>query len=407
MNDTAIRLSGLGVRYSLRREKDGDPARGLARLLRRRRKTDLWALKGIDLEIRRGEIFGVIGSNGAGKSTLLKALAGVIPVTEGSVAVTGRLAPLIEIGAAFNPELTGAENIYLTGSIYRIPRRKIRENFEAIIEFSGLRKFIHSPVKNYSSGMFIRLAFSIVLFFEPDVVLIDEVFAVGDAVFQQRSFEKIIAFRERGAAIVLVTHDLDFIGRICGRTLVLSKGKASFLGPTEEAVAHYQELIKGREGLEEDTAPKPAAIPYTDESQRWGNKLVELKDVHFVDETGMPKKFFRTGDYFEARIAYRSRLEGEAPVFGVALSTLQHLLIFGPNTLESAFPDPIPAEGTVRFIIPSLPFLEGEYLLSVSAYDRSLQTAYDHHEQMYYFRVMKHPEREFGTVRIGCRWEIG
>lgn len=407
MNDIAIKLSGLGVRYSLNLEKDGHRARGLASLLGRRRKVDLWALKDLDLEVRRGEIFGVIGSNGAGKSTLLKALAGIIPVTEGSVAVDGRLAPLIEIGAAFNPELTGAENIYLTGSIYRIPRKKIRENFENIIEFSGLRKFIHSPVKNYSSGMFIRLAFSIVIFFEPDVVLIDEVFAVGDAVFQQRSFEKIIEFRERGAAIVLVTHDLNFISRICGRTLVLSKGKASFLGPTEEAVTHYQELIKTKEGLEEDTAAAPAPVLFSDETKRWGNKLVELRDVHFVDENGTPKKFFRTGDYFEARITYRSRLEGEAPVFGVALSTVQKLLIYGPNTLESAFPDRIPAEGTVRFIIPSLPLLDGEYLLSVSAYDRSLKTAYDHHEQMYYFRVLKHAGQEFGYVRIGCRWEIG
>jgi ABC-type polysaccharide/polyol phosphate transport system ATPase subunit len=405
MNDTAIRLSGLGVKYSLNLEKGGGRARGLASLLRRRRKVDLWALKDVDLEVRRGEIFGVIGSNGAGKSTLLKALAGIIPVTEGSFATDGRLAPLIEIGAAFNPELTGAENIYLTGSIYRIPRKKIRENFENIIEFSGLRKFIHSPVKNYSSGMFIRLAFSIVIFFEPDIVLIDEVFAVGDAVFQQRSFEKIIEFRERGAAIVLVTHDLGFISRICGRTLVLSKGKASFLGPTEEAVAHYLELIKTKEGLEEDTAAAPA--PFSDETKRWGNKLVELRGVHFVDENGIPKKFFHTGDYFEARIMYRSRLEGEAPVFGVALSTVHKLLIYGPNTLESAFPNRIPGEGIVRFIIPSLPLLDGEYLFSVSAYDRSLKTAYDHHEQMYYFRVLKHPEREFGYVRIGCRWEIG
>ena len=403
----AIELSGLGVRYSLNLAKDGGQARGLASFVGFRRKVDLWALKGIDLEVRRGEIFGIIGSNGAGKSTLLKALAGIIPVTEGRIAVSGRLAPLIELGAAFNPELTGAENIYLTGSIYRIPRKKIRDNFERIIEFSGLRKFIHSPVKNYSSGMFIRLAFSIVLFFEADVVLIDEVFAVGDAVFQQRSFEKIIEFRERGSAIVLVTHDLDFISRICGRTLVLSKGRPSFLGPTEEAVGHYKELIKKKEGLEEDTAPAAAApVLYAEDTRRWGNKLVELRGVQFVDEQGTPKKFFRTGDYFEARIAYRSRLEGEPPVFGVALSTVQGLLIYGPNTTHVEFPAGVPAEGTVRFAIPRLPLLDGEYLFSVSAYDRSLQKAYDHHERMYYFRVIGSDGPEFGNVRIDCRWSI-
>lgn len=406
MDDIAIKLSRMGVRYSLNLEKDGGPRRRLAALFGRARRMDLWALKDLDLEVRRGEIFGVIGSNGAGKSTLLKALAGIIPYTEGRLETRGRIAPLIEIGAAFNPELTGAENIYLTGSIYRIPRKRIRDNFEAIIEFSGLRKFIHSPVKNYSSGMFIRLAFSIVIFFEPEIVLIDEVFAVGDAVFQQRSFEKIIEFRDRGAAIVLVTHDLGFVSRICGRALVLSKGQASFLGPTEEAVTHYQELIKGKEGLEQDTAAA-APAPYSDDTSRWGTKEVELRDVHFVDETGTPKKVFRTGDYFEARVAYVSRLGGPAPVFGAALSTIHKLLIYGPNTLEAEFPAEVPAEGTVRFIIPSLPLLDGEYLFSVSAYDRSLKTAYDHHERMYYFRVLKHPEKDFGYVRIACRWELG
>ncbi len=401
MNPISIKLEGLGIRYFIRQEKAG----GLKSILRRRKKVDLWALKGIDLEVRKGEIFGVIGSNGAGKSTLLKALSGIIPVTEGTVALDGRIAPLIELGAAFNPELTGAENIYLTGSIYRVPRRVIREKFDSIVEFAGLRKFIHSPVKNYSSGMFIRLAFSIVIFFEPDVVLIDEVFAVGDAVFQQRSFEKILEFRDRGATIVLVTHDLDFVSRICDRTLVLSNGRASFLGPTEEAIRHYQGLIKNREGLEEGTSSAPPAA--SGDSRRWGNKEVELRDVLFLDETGTPKKQFHTGDYFEARVSYVSRLRDKVPVFGAALSTIHGLLIYGPNTLEARFPERIPAEGTVRFIIPQLPLLDGEYHFSVSAYDRSLSTAYDHHDRMYYFRVLKHPEKEFGYVRIACRWELG
>ncbi|MHB8093440.1 MAG: ABC transporter ATP-binding protein [Candidatus Aminicenantales bacterium] len=399
MNPISIKLEGLGIKYFIRQEG----ARGLRAIFQRRKKVDLWALKGIDLEVRKGEIFGVIGSNGAGKSTLLKALSGIIPVTEGTVALDGRIAPLIELGAAFNPELTGAENIYLTGSIYRVPRRVIREKFDSIVEFAGLRKFIHSPVKNYSSGMFIRLAFSIVIFFEPDVVLIDEVFAVGDAVFQQRSFEKILEFRERGATIVLVTHDLDFVSRICDRTLVLSNGRASFLGPTAGAIAHYLELIKKKEGIEEGTAPSPRLGA---DSKRWGNEEVELREVQFVDHKGAPTKFFQTGDYFEARIIYHSRLQGETPIFGVALSTIHGLLIYGPNTLNSSFPERIPSDGIVRFIIPRLPLLDGEYLFSVSAYDHSLKTAYDHHSDMYYFRVLKNPRIEFGAVRIESHWEL-
>lgn len=248
MDDLSIRISGLGIKYSIPME-NAAPQGLIKSLLHHTKKTEFWALKGIDLDVRKGEIFGIIGSNGAGKSTLLKALSGIIPVTEGSLSVNGRIAPLIELGAAFNPELTGAENIVLSGSIYRIPRRIIKDHFENIVEFSGLRKFIHTPVKNYSSGMFMRLAFSIIIFFVPDIVFIDEVFAVGDAAFQKKSFDKILDFRDSGATIVLVTHDLDLVGRICDRTLVLSKGRMSFIGPNHEALAHYRQIIQGREDL--------------------------------------------------------------------------------------------------------------------------------------------------------------
>ena len=205
-NGDAVRIAGLGVRFFLQYEK-GPGGAGIPSFLRRRGRRELWALRGLDLTIGKGEIFGVIGANGAGKSTLLKVLAGIFPPTEGAIAVDGKLAPFIELGAAFNPELTGAENIFLTGSIYRVPRREIRENFDRIVEFSELRNFIDTPVKNYSSGMFVRLAFSSILFFAPDILLVDEVFSVGDEAFQQKSFEKVIAFKSSGATVIIVSHD--------------------------------------------------------------------------------------------------------------------------------------------------------------------------------------------------------
>jgi ABC-type polysaccharide/polyol phosphate transport system ATPase subunit len=407
MEKTSIRVSSVGIEFFLRpgSEMGHGQGKSLKSWLARRRKSEFWALKDISFETHSGEIFGIVGSNGSGKSTLLKVIAGIYPATEGDVRVNGKIAPLIELGAAFNPELTGAENIYLTGSIYRIPRRVIRDSFAKIVDFSGLRKFINIPVKNYSSGMFIRLAFSIIIFFQPDIVLIDEVFSVGDKAFQQKSFEKILSFRRQGATILLVTHDTKLITQICDRALILSQGKMSFLGPAEEAVAHYHQIIKGGEGLEADSRisqPPPPA-----EAKRWGTKLVEIKSVSFVDEQGRPQGNFNSGDYFEARIDYVSRLEDPAPpIFGIAISTIFRLLIYGPNTLEADFPQEIPSEGVVRFIIPRLPLLEGDYLFSAAVYDGSLQTAFDHHEMMYHFRVMPSGGRDFGSVRIESKWGI-
>lgn len=432
LGDTwSVKVSSLGIRFLLTSKKG------------RRKREEFWALRDISFEVERGEVFGIIGSNGSGKSTLLKIIAGIYPATRGKVEVKGTIAPLIELGASFNPELSGAENIYLAGSIYRIPKKVIQERFDQIVEFSGLRKFIYTPVKNYSSGMFIRLAFSIIIFFEPDVLLIDEIFAVGDRVFQQKSFEKILSFREKGASLLIVSHDMNLIKQLCQRVAVLSRGRLSFLGKPEEAVNHYLDLIKKGEGLEEAAPIAPASEEsFHADARRWGNRQVEITRVEFVDEAGRPKEVFRTGDYFEARISFINHGVEEIPVFGVAIYTIYRLLIYGPNTLDQKlgthtffpgseekpglFRDPqlgtntfypqlpeegdlfgqsqLPPQGTVRFIIDSLPLLKGDYLFSASVYDSTLTTAYDHHEMMYLFRVESPGVADFGTVRLDCRW---
>jgi ABC-type polysaccharide/polyol phosphate transport system ATPase subunit len=401
---TAVKVESVGIRFKLPRENEHDQQRptGILSWFRRAPKRDFWALEGVSFKVGRGEILGIVGSNGAGKSTLLKIIAGIFPATRGAVETNGVVAPLLELGAAFNPELTGLENIFLTGSIYRIPRKAIHANIANIVNFSGLKKFLNVPVKNYSSGMFMRLAFSLVIFFRPEIVLIDEVFSVGDEVFQQKSFERILSFRREGATILLVTHDLNLLTQICDRALVLSEGKMSFLGGAEEAVRHYRQLIKSGEGLE-TVKQDPLTAP---QGSRWGNKKLEILSVRFVDEMGKGKKAFHTGDYFEARISYHSRLEKDRPVFGVAFSTIYKLLIYGPNTLEAEIPEEIPSKGVVRFIIPSLSLLEGDYLFSAAAYDETLTQAFDHHEQMYHFRVLLAGQQEFGSVRIRSEWKI-
>jgi ABC-type polysaccharide/polyol phosphate transport system ATPase subunit len=433
----AVRIGGLGVRYFQRIEKGPGGDRPSEGGLRRGRR-ELWALRGIDASVAKGEIFGVIGANGAGKSTLLKVLAGIIPPTEGSIEVEGTLAPFIELGAAFNPDLTGAENIFLTGSIYRVPRKEIRANFNRIVEFAELRRFIDTPVKNYSSGMFVRLAFSSILFFRPDVLLVDEVFAVGDEAFQQKSFEKVVSFKAGGAAVIIVSHDSTLIGRICDRALVLDRGRSAFVGPAAEAVDRYHDLLmhgKGLGDIEENggAAPAPpspgpaprggsggdagaaekaesgrALAPQANgDTRTWGDGKVRIRSVGFFGPDGAERTEFRTGEPFEVRIDYDSSLGPEPPVFGVAFSTIYRLLIHGPNTLSAPVSGEYRSSGTLRFIVPRLPLLPGDYLLSVSGYDRALEHAYVHHEQKYHFRVGGRTESEFGCVRIDARWEYG
>jgi ABC-type polysaccharide/polyol phosphate transport system ATPase subunit len=437
MSETAIRADGLGVEYHL--NLDGqlslrrDGLRAFKVLLDRKKKSEFWALRDVSFEVGKGEIFGIMGGNGAGKSTLLKVLAGIVPPTAGTVDVRGTVAPLIELGAAINPELTGAENIFLAGSLYKVPRKEVRQEFGRIVDFAGLRRFIETPVKNYSSGMFVRLAFSTIIFFKPDVVLIDEVFSVGDEVFQQKSFEKILSYKEQGATIVIVSHDLNLLNQICGRALLLSRGRAAFVGPVDEAAARYRELVRGGEGLDAERgavgksrgaekkgkAAEVAVVETAEEAarliaagaelQRWGNRRVEILGVTFVDAEGRPVDSFRTGERFEARISYVSRLpENERPVFGAAIITAHRSLIYGPNTLEAGWPGEktLPERGTIRLALEDLPLFPGEYLFTASVYDQNLRVAYDHHEMLYRFKVTGGPAREIGLVRLRSRWDV-
>lgn len=407
MAQTAVKVASVGIKYSLRYEAENAGLEKSVFPFRRRRKKEFWALKDISFETYPGEIFGIVGANGAGKSTLLKIIAGILPSTEGDVTVTGTLAPFIELGAAFNPELTGAENIFLTGAIYKISKKEVRAAFDKIVDFAELRNFIHAPVKNYSSGMFVRLAFSIILFFRPEVVLIDEVFSVGDEAFQQKSFEKMFSFRKAGASIIIVSHDAVLLNQICDRLLVLDRGTMAFLGPPKEAVDFYHGLLRRGQGLDADDRLKMRDSPEAAvDKQQWGDQRVTITSVCFVDAQGKAKDIFYQGDYFEAQIAYVSRLEKTTPVFGVAIATIYKLLIYGPNTLEDELSQKIGTQGTVRFIIPALPLLEGDYLFSAAAYDWTLQTAYDHHDLMYHFRVLRRGSRTFGCVKIDCRWDV-
>src|SRR6266540_6747940 len=238
----AVVARGVGKRFLVHHQRATSLKERLLQT-RRSQAEEFWALRDIELDIGGGETVGLIGANGSGKSTLLKLLAGILEPTVGKVSVRGRVASLLELGAGFNGELTGRENIYLNASILGLTRREINRNFDSIVEFSGLEQFIDNQVKHYSSGQYVRLGFAVAVHVSPDILLVDEVLAVGDESFQRKCLTKIAEFQERGCTILFVTHSLDLVPRICGRAVVLDHGRVLHDGDPVEATERLRSLL--------------------------------------------------------------------------------------------------------------------------------------------------------------------
>lgn len=246
MSDLSLKIANVSVRYRLFKERPKTLQEYLIHKLKGRRTNyeDFWALKDVDLEVSKGETLGIIGANGAGKSTLLKVVAGVLKPTTGDVLVNGKIAPLIELGAGFNMELTGAENIYLNASILGLSKKEIDRKFQAIVDFSELESFLYSPLKTYSSGMVARLGFSIATEVDPSILIIDEILAVGDEHFKKKCTEKISRFREKGVTMLFVSHNMEEVRRLCSTVLWMERGSPKMWGEPGEITEAYLKALK-------------------------------------------------------------------------------------------------------------------------------------------------------------------
>lgn len=245
MSDEMIRATNITMKYRLASEKvDSLKYFFIKKLKREMHFEDFYALNGVSFTVHKGEVFGIIGRNGAGKSTLLKIIAGVLKPTTGNIVRNGSLAPLIELGAGFNNELTGRENIYLNGMLLGYSKKFITEKIDEIIEFSELGRFIHSPIKTYSSGMKARLGFSIATIVQPDILIVDEILAVGDTEFRKKSEQKIMSMMEAGTTVLLVSHSLEQMKRLSNRVMWLEKGEVREIGDTDEVIKKYKESMR-------------------------------------------------------------------------------------------------------------------------------------------------------------------
>lgn len=284
-------------------------------------KEEFWALRDISLTVKPGEVIGVIGKNGAGKSTLLKILTGITPPTKGEAILRGKVSSLLEVGTGFHPELTGRENIFLNGAILGMPRKEIARKFDEIVAFAGVEKFLDTPVKRYSSGMYVRLAFSVAAHMEPDILIIDEVLAVGDAEFQKKCLGKMEEVtRKQGRTILFVSHNMSAVRQLCTKTLLLEKGKVAHYGPTEEVIAHYLH-----------TAEQEPVTEYPENPER----KMQIRKVSILNKDGIPSTRIIVGEPFSLKVMYDVRTAIPGTELNILCTNQENIPIFFENDLEA------------------------------------------------------------------------
>lgn len=392
----AINLEGVSKRYTIYvRRAGGLKDKFVGRIMGRPEvKETLWALRDVSLAAERGTTLGIIGGNGSGKSTLLQIIAGILEADEGRVDVEGRVTSLLELGAGFSPDLSGRENVYLNASLHGVPRHVIDQRFDDIVAFSGLEAFIDSPVRNYSSGMYMRLGFSVAAHLDPEIVLIDEAFAVGDEQFQRKCLHKIHDFKSQGVTILIVSHDLLLIERLCTHVCLLDRGRVRAYGPAADAVARYHQLAAGGEDISSE--------------YRWGTREVTITGVRILDEEGRDTRAFKTGDAFRLLISYEAAEPVRAPTFGMAVFAEDGTQLTGPNTRMSRYPITlVDGAGEIEYTVRQLPLLPGQYGISVSVYDESLLHAYDHRNLVVTFSVVEGGTAErFGLMTFNGEWSL-
>ena len=386
----AVKVEKLTKVFKIPHERRNTLYERLVGLFRPLRYDVHYALKNVSFEVEKGETFGIIGENGSGKSTLLKVVARILRPTSGRVETVGKITPFLELGVGFQPDMSVVENIVTYGVIMGLRKKEIEDRIDDILKFAGLEEFKHMKLKNLSSGMQVRLAFSTAIQTEPDILLVDEVLAVGDLEFQQKCFDVFRKFKREGVTILLVSHDLGAVRNFCDRCLYLSKGEAVACGEVNDVIDNYIYKMKN----DEDSGVR-----------RWGNRLVEITDVKFIDKFGNESVNFNSGDPMIVRIFYDAKEEVEDVILGIAIYRDDGLHVYGTNTmLKGVEVGRVYGEGFIDLKIDRIPLLRGKYFVTVAAHTRD-HKPYDWRDKEFWFIVHSSTNDE-GFIDIPCKWKV-
>ena len=391
----AIALDGLGKKFRLTHDRNWT-LKATVLAGHRVRYEEFWALRGLDLEVPHGSTFGIIGGNGSGKSTLLKVLAGILRPDEGTASVDGRLSALLELGAGFHPELTGRENVYLNGAILGFTSREIRRRFDDIVGFAELDRFIDEPVRNYSSGMYVRLGFSVAIHVEPEILLVDEVLAVGDHAFQKRCLDRFAQLKSEGRTIILVSHDLDMVGWLCEQTAWIQQGTLQAVGPSPEVIDRF--LDGGAAG----------APPASGSRRRFGGLGPDdlVRSVDLVDANGHQMDSVGSGRPVRFRVRYDAGRAGEPVTVALGLYRADGTHVASINSgAASRAVDGGDSLVEVDYAIGALAVQPGTYELSVALHDHSMRKVMERHTHLVRFEVEPTGgDHQNGLVALGGTW---
>jgi len=385
-SEIAISVKNVSKTFRIPHEKVTSIRGAVTGVLKRKKGYEEFkALDDVSFEVKKGEFFGIIGRNGSGKSTLLKILAGIYQADSGKVAVHGMISPFLELGIGFNPELSGRDNVYLNATVLGMTKKQIDKKFDDIVKFSELERFIDQKLKNYSSGMSVRLAFSVSIHANRDILLMDEVLAVGDSNFQSKCLEEFNKYRDMGRTVIIVTHDIGVVQRYCDGAMLLRKGKIAKIGKANDVADKYvyenmddEEVRMTSENNKENADDK---INTKDKNSR----NVEIINAEFIDRNGNVKNVFETGDNISIKIYFKKNKEVDVLNFGVGFRSLSDDLVFGYNTIMDKFKVK-KDKNSLTLTIDKLTVLKGEYYINVACFGSQETNQFDYKPK---FKVIK------------------
>ncbi len=366
------------------------------------------ALKNINFTVKKGEAVGIIGENGSGKSTLLKIIANILRSTRGSVKIYGKITPFLELGVGFQPDLTAKENIYIYGAVMGLSDKEIDARLDEILEFSGLKQFQDAKLKNLSSGMQVRLAFATAIQTNPEILLMDEVLAVGDMDFQQKCLDVFQRYLKEKKTIVFVSHDLNSVRRFCSKALLLRHGEQVAFGETNEIIDKYvygvDDKAKHADNLQSESKKEEGKIE--EKKTRWGNKKVKITNVRFIDKFGRENERFMSKDPLLIKIEFESQEEIINPVFGVIVHDEKENWCIGTNTdVVNLKTGKIKNFKAVELNIEKLPLNQGIYFVSVAVVSEDLKETFDYLDKMYKFNIIN-TSKEYGRFLADYNWKL-